>query len=182
MQHDATDYKAISRTNRTSHIEQDSENDDAASDIFREDHEEDVSGLKSPSDDSVNPGSRKRKRSPTRGRVIDARSRPPVPTYLIKMSKKASIQQRALDWLYDSGKTHFKSIHKTLLTQWGVKADYWGTCVLLPEDWRAINPVDLMAIFRDHEVPPTGTGRAWYAYSDHVTTLARAVAWFSDKK
>ena len=182
MHKDGTEYNTAPHINWTVHPEQDSVTGDAASDIFEQDHDEDLSGLQSPSEDSGGPGSRKRKRSPTRSRVIDARSKPAVPTYIVKMSKKTHGQQRALDWLYASGRAHLNSVHETFLAQWGVKAKHWGTCVLLPEDWKAMDPVDLMAVYRDYPPPPNGSGRAWYAYSDHATSLARAVAWFSDRK
>ena len=190
LQNDTAKYKATSQTHWTKFLEQDSENDleqdsehnDAASNVPEQDHEGGTSGLYSPTDDGAKPRSRKRKRSPTRGRVVDACVKLAVPTYLVKMSKKTLGQQRALSWLHDSGKARFDVVHETLLAQWGVKAGHWGTCVLLPEDWRAMNPVDLMAIFREYKPPPTGKGRAWYCFSDHATTMARAAAWFSDKR
>lgn len=67
-----------------------------------------------------------------------------------------------------------------LLAQWGVKADHRGTCVLLPEDWKALNPEDLMAVFKNHKPPTGGSSRAWYAYSDHATSMARAHGWYED--
>ena len=91
--------------------------------------------------------SRKRKRSTDRERVIDARLRENVPTYLVKRSKKTPGQQRGLDWLLAAGKAHFDDYHKMLLAQWGVKAGHRGTCVLLPKDWKAMNPTDLKEVF-----------------------------------
>ena len=78
---------------------------------------------------------------------MDARTKPAVPSYLVKMSKKIPGQQRALDWLYESGRAYLNNTLDMILAQWGVKVNYWGTCVLLPEEWRAMNLVDLMAIF-----------------------------------
>lgn len=50
--------------------------------------------------------------------------------------------------------------------------------MLLPEDWKALDPVDLMEAFDDHQPPSKGSGRAWYSFSDHGTTLAQAAAWY----
>ena len=113
-----------------------------------------------------------------RGRTIDARLKTAVPTYLVKRSKKTPGQQRGLDWLTNAGKAHFDGTLETLLAQWGVKPSHQGTCVLLPEDWKAMDPIDLMTVFRDHKPPAGGSSRAWYACSDHATTLARARAWY----
>ena len=92
--------------------------------------------------------SRKRKRSTERGRTVDARLKTAVPTYLVKRSKKTPEQQRGLEWLSASGKAHFDDNHEMLLAQWGVKAGHRGTCVLLPEDWKALDPIDLMTTFQ----------------------------------
>lgn len=126
--------------------------------------------------------SRKRKRSADRGRVTDARLREDVLTYLIKRSKKTPEQQRGLDWLSAAGKAYFDDYHEMLLAQQGVKAGHCGTCVLLPEDWKAMNPTDLMKVFQDHELLSRGSNRAWYSYSDHATTLARALAWYGEPR
>lgn len=160
-----------SQTDGTSQSEQDLESDEAPSDT-----EECGSELGTPNED---PGytNRKRKRSPVRGRVIDAGRKTAVPIYLVKRSKKTSGQQRGLDWLTAAGKARFDDTMERLLAQWGVKTDHRGTCVLLPEDWKALDPVELMAIFDDHQLPSGGASRAWYSYSDHATSLARAAAW-----
>ena len=124
---------------------------------------------------------RKRKRSTDKGRTVDARLKTAVPTYLVKQSKKTkktSGQQRGLEWLSASGKAHFDDNHEMLLAQWGVKAEHRGTCVLLPEDWKALDPIDLMTTFQNYKPPSRGSSRAWYSYSDHATSLARAAAWY----
>ena len=59
-----------------------------------------------------------------------------------------------------------------------MKAGHRGTCVLLPEDWKAMDPVDLMTTFQNYKPPEGGSSRAWYSYADHATTVARAVAWY----
>ena len=123
-------------------------------------------------------GGRKRKRSTENSRTVDARFKSAVPTYLVKQSKKTLGQQRGLEWLSASGKAHFDDNHEMLLGQWGVKAGHRGICVLLPEDWKALDPIDLMTTFPNYKPPSRGSSRAWYSYSDHATTLARTAAWY----
>ena len=165
-----------SHTDWTDGFEPDSESDETASDSSEPDLEEHASGHETLSED---PGCtcRKRKRPRVTGRTIDADRKADVPTYRVKRSKKTPGQQRGLDWLSAAGKAHFDNTLEVLLAQWGVKAGHRGTCVLLPEDWKALEPVELMAIFQNHELP-SGSGRAWYSYSDHATSLGRAAAWF----
>ena len=162
---DTADWRTPSENDRTYRFEQEMESDEA------------TSGLGTPTDSSNQTG-RKRKRSDVRGRTTDARFKDEVPMYPVKRSKKYPNQQRGLGWLSGPGKEHFDSTHASILAQWGVKADHWGTCVLLPEDWKALDPVDLMAMFQDYDPPGNKSSRAWYAYSDHATTLARAAAWY----
>ena len=192
-QSDAVEYWTPSQTDdSTSQFEQDFESnkaeideaeidgagtDEAASDLADPYREEYMSRLQTSSEDSSG-ASRKRKRSIDRGRTIDARLKAAVLTYPVKRSKKTPGQQRGIDWLTTSGKAHFESTLETLLAQWGVKPRHHGTCVLLPEDWKAMDPIDLMTVFRDHKPPSSGSSRAWYAYSDHATTLTRARAWY----
>ena len=152
--------------------EQDLDSDKATSDT-----EESRSELRTSNEDPDR-ASRKRRRSGDRGRIIDADRKIAVPTYLVKRSKKTRGQQRGLDWLTTAGKAHCDATMETLLAQWGVKAEHRGTCVLLPEDWKALDPVELMTIFDDHQLPSGGASRAWYSYSDHATSLARAAAWY----
>ena len=176
-QTNATEHGTLSsHTDWTDGFESDSESDETASDTFEPDIEEHASGHETLSE---GPGCtcRKRKRPRVTGRTIDADRKADVPTYRVKRSKKTPGQQRGLDWLSAAGKDHFDNTLEVLLAQWGVKAGHRGTCVLLPEDWKALEPVDLMAIFQNHELP-SGSGRAWYSYSDHATSLGRAAAWF----
>ena len=112
--------------------------------------------------------------------MLDAEKKDATPTYQVKRSKKTPGQQRGLDWLTAAGKAHFEKTYEMLLAQWGVKADHRGTCVLLPEDWKALDPEYLMTIFQDHKPPSGGSSRAWYAYADHATSMARARGWYED--
>ena len=176
-QSDAAGSRTPSDTDRTCRFEQEIESDEASRYSLELSLEGDTSGLGTPTDSS-NRTCRKRKRSDATGRTIAARVRAEVPTYLVKRSKKIPGQQRGLGWLSASGKEHFDSTHASLLAQWGVKAGHLGTCVLIPEDWKALDSAEIMAIFHDRKLPPPGSGRAWYSYSDHATSLGRAAAWY----
>lgn len=176
---DASSYWTPLQSESASPVEPDFEEDETRSiglelDSYREEH---MSRLLASSEDSSGV-SRKRKRLTERGRTVDARLKAAVPTYLVKRSKKTPEQQRGLAWLSASGKAHFNDNHGMLLAQWGVKAGHRGTCVLLPEDWKAMDPIDLMTTFENYNPPSGGSSRAWYSYSDHATTLARAAAWY----
>ena len=114
------------------------------------------------------------------GRILDAERKDATPKYPVKRSKKTPGQRRELDWLTAAWKTHFERTYEMLLAQWGVKADYRGTCVLLPKDWKAMDPEDLMAVIQDHKPPSGGSSRAWYSYSDYATSLARARRWYEE--
>lgn len=144
-------------------------------DSYREEH---MSRLSASSEDSSGV-SRKRKRSTERGRTVDARLTTAVPTYLVKRSEKTPEQQRGLEWLSASGKAHFDDNHEMLLAQWGVKTGHRGTCVLLPENWKALDPIDLMTTFQNYKTPSGGSSRAWYSYSvrscDHFGSSCRLV-------
>lgn len=178
---DAVEEGTPLQTDSTGQFEQDFESEDTASDTYNPYREEETSQVQETSERSIDT-SRKRKRSNDRGRVFEAMRKPDVPTYQVKRSKKTPGQQRGLEWLSASGKAHFDETYEMFLAQWGIKAGHRGTCVLLPEDWKALDPVDLMATFQDHKPPPGGSSRAWYAYSDHATSLARAVAWYGEPR
>ena len=176
-QSDAVEYWTPFQTDvSTSQSEREFEIDEAASDIADPYREEYMSRLQTSSEGSI--ASKKRKGLIDRGRTIDARLKTAVPTYLVKRSKKTPGQQRGIGWLTNAGKAHFEGTLETLLAQWGVKPSHHGTCVLLPEDWKAMDPIDLMTVFRDYQPPASGSNRAWYTYSDHATALARARAWY----
>ncbi len=123
--------------------------------------------------------SKKRRRSSTfNGRAYLARSRPIMPSYSVKQSKNMAAQQRGLEWLTGSGKSYFNSKFEHHLAQWGVRVGHTGTCVLLPEAWKAMQPMELLRVFENNDIHLRGMGRAQYSHSDHATTLARAAAWF----
>ena len=165
------------QVNATRRFDSDFEMDETASDASGLYREGNVTRSQISSDESIGT-SRKRGRSGDRGRTIDVTRRTDVSSYLVKRSKKTPGQQRGLDWLSAAGKAHLDDRHQRYLAQWGVKAGHRGTSVQSPEDWKAMDPEDLMAIFQEYEPPAGGSSRAWYAYSDHATSLARAAAWY----
>ena len=164
-------------TNWTDRFESDSESEDEiASDIFEADLEESTSSHETLSED-LGCTCKKHKRPRDTSRTIGADRKADIPMYRVKRSKKTPGQQRGLDWLSAFGKAHFDDTLEVLLAQWRVKARHRGTCVLLPEDWKALKPVELMANFQNYKLPSV-SGRAWYSYLDHATSLGRAAAWF----
>ncbi len=111
-------------------------------------------------------------------RVADARRRQSIPKYEVKQSKKIPGQQRGLAWLEKQSKIRFEAHFASILAQWGVKDTHKGTCVLLPEDWKSLDPVLLSNLFAPEKCSLAASGRFSYEYSDHVTAFARAVAWY----
>ncbi|KAL8838301.1 MAG: hypothetical protein Q9170_002199 [Blastenia crenularia] len=122
----------------------------------------------------------KRKRS-TGGydRVAVSRSAPPMPVYEVKMSTKDPEQPRAHEWRSKLAKKTFDMELDYRLAQWGVNKSHQGTCVLVPEDWRSLDPMTLMGLFDLENCPSAQAPRLRYQYDDHCTAFARALAWFS---
>ncbi|KAL8668255.1 MAG: hypothetical protein Q9202_000233 [Teloschistes flavicans] len=104
---------------------------------------------------------------------------PLMPQYITRESRKTPGQPKGIDWLTQDAKTKFDATYESLLASWGVTTQYWGTCVLVPEDWRFCNPLDLMALFSVDNVPSVASPRAWYSHADHGTSLVRAKVWYS---
>lgn len=115
-------------------------------------------------------------------RSLQASVKDVVPSYPVKESKKFPGQLRGIDWLKKEAMVKFQNFYQGLLTQWGVAPGYTGTCVLVPEAYRPLEPLDIMAkIIQDEEsYARPGTPRAFFAMYDHGTTVARALAWFSE--
>lgn len=72
------------------------------------------------------------------GRTSRAIYRQAVPTYRVKQSKKVHGQQEGINWLTHAAKLRFEQHYETLLARWGVKPSHQGTCILLPESWKAL--------------------------------------------
>ncbi|KAL9042665.1 MAG: hypothetical protein Q9180_000434 [Flavoplaca navasiana] len=104
--------------------------------------------------------------------------RPALPQYEPRMSKTVPGQPRALDWLTEEGKVRFTEVEDAIHSQWGRSNHYRSTCLLLCEDWRHSDPLDLMALFSPDNMPPVGSPRAKYSYKDHGVAFTRAKVWF----
>ena len=142
-----------------------------------------VSDSEVDSDPIVATTGRKRKLSHSNAsRPLQASNSDMLPSYPVKRSKKFADQQRGIDWLKTEAKTKFEHFYRTLLARWGVAPGYTGTCVLVPEAYRALEPLEIMGtIIQDQEkyaVP--GTPRSFFSMYDHATTMVRALAWFSE--
>lgn len=124
-------------------------------------------------------GRKRRWSTVSNGRCFEALRKDHMPIYEVKMSKRIRDQHRGLDWRTKIAQTTFNKSYESLLARWGVKSGHKGTCVLVPEDWKPLDPLDVMALFSRENMPSESSSRAWYSYSDHGTSLARALVWFS---
>lgn len=57
---------------------------------------------------------------------------------------------------------------------------YHGTCVLVPETWKNLDPMLLVQLFDLENCPNAQSKRLRYQYADHCTTFARSLAWFTE--
>ena len=112
-------------------------------------------------------------------RILFSRTAPPMPHYDIKMSSKIPDQPKGLEWRSAAAKKFFEDHHNHRLAEWGVKPTHKGTCVLVPEDWKNLDPMNLLDLFDLDNCPTAQTTRLRYQYGDHCTSYARALAWFS---
>ncbi|KAL8657101.1 MAG: hypothetical protein Q9226_002253 [Calogaya cf. arnoldii] len=101
----------------------------------------------------------------------------PLPIYDVPSSRKAA-QIKALAWTTQAAKEKFRSVYEALLARWGVSFRHTGTCILLPEDWRFSNALDLMALFTPENCPKRDASRASYSHASFGTSLVRAKVWF----
>ena len=102
-----------------------------------------------------------------------------MPSYEIRLSRRTLDQSKGLDWLTQTTKKKFDNTYETLLTRWGVTSRHTRICVLVSEDWRFSNSLDLMTLFSIDNVPSASSSRAWYSYADHETSLIRAKVWYA---
>lgn len=102
-----------------------------------------------------------------------------MPIYDIKQSSKIPGQIRAYDWL---SRAASKALHKELLyrlAQWGVSEFHDGTYILVPEKWKNLDPMDILAMSDLENCPSGQSPRLRYQYSDHCVSFARALGWFT---
>ena len=126
---------------------------------------------------------RKRKLSQdTTSRSLSALNSDALVSDPVKKLKRVPNQQRGIDWLKEAARTEFMDFHRSLLAQWGVGPGYTGTCVLVPEAYRDLKPLDIMAkVLRDGDSLATpGTPHVKFSMYDYETTVVRALAWYSE--
>lgn len=99
-------------------------------------------------------------RSVLKPKWVGSASREKMPEYDIKLSKEDPDQQRAIMWMTGRGKQHFDQHFGSILAQWGVAPTHKGTCISLPADWAALDPIALMEIFKYSKCPLADTERA----------------------
>ncbi|KAI1357831.1 hypothetical protein F5Y08DRAFT_346332 [Xylaria arbuscula] len=67
------------------------------------------------------------------------------------------------------------------MASWGVKATHSGTCIVWPQDWQALDPETVAGLLTFENTPLIDSDQKKLCkYDDHMTTLARAVAWFAN--
>ena len=134
---------------------------------------------------SVTVAATERKRKLSYGnasRPLQALTSDLLPSYPAKRSKKVREQQRGIDWLKREAMLKFGDFYRELLARWGVAVGHTGTCVLVPEAYKALEPVEVMQTITQGEekYAPPGGPRAFFSMYDHGTTVVRALAWFSE--
>lgn len=123
---------------------------------------------------------RKRKLSCTGyDRIAWSRRAPPVPSYDVKLSSKFDGEMKGSEWLCPAAKKTFDHEHVRRLAEWGVTQGHSGTCILVPEDWRSLDPMQLVDLFDLDNCPLAQVSRLRYQYADHSTSYVRARAWFA---
>lgn len=70
-----------------------------------------------------------------------------MPEYKVKQSKKKPGQQKAIEWLTGYAKAQFDSHLSKIAGQWGVKSTHQGSCILVPADWAALDPIVVLEQF-----------------------------------
>ncbi|KAL9034399.1 MAG: hypothetical protein Q9180_005428, partial [Flavoplaca navasiana] len=132
------------------------------------------------------PGSTVVSRAPSTAEVVSStneamvldESRPLLPRYEIRLSKTTPGQPKALDWLTTEGKAKFTEFEDAILNRWGQSRGHRSTCLLVCEDWRHSDPLDIMALFSLDNIPAVGSPRAKFSYKDHGVSFVRAKVWF----
>ena len=111
-------------------------------------------------------------------RIAHARLDPPMPSYKPQLSTQIPNQMKGIEWLSNKAKGLFEEELTFRLAQWGVDRSHKGTCVLVPEDWKSLDPMDLLPIFDIENSPTAQAARLRYNHADHGTAFARAKVWF----
>ncbi|KAL8854852.1 MAG: hypothetical protein Q9221_000358 [Calogaya cf. arnoldii] len=120
---------------------------------------------------------RHRKNAYAKSRAAIALIKAPIPAYSIKLSKVIPDQERAVSWIMSTTRNKFREMFEILHSSWGVGPDHKGTCVMVTEATKAIDPVDIMRSFHKYATPTSNDDRATWGSGDHSTTIARAAVW-----
>ncbi|KAL8970065.1 MAG: hypothetical protein Q9197_004015 [Variospora fuerteventurae] len=72
---------------------------------------------------------------------------PSLPLYECRISRRYPGQMKAQSWLKQPAGAYFSGALRALLAGWGVTPQHTGTCVLILEDQRHSQPLDLIAFF-----------------------------------
>ncbi|KAI1455683.1 hypothetical protein F4805DRAFT_459516 [Annulohypoxylon moriforme] len=124
-----------------------------------------------------------------------------MPTYEVKLSKSQP-HQKAIEWLSCAARDVLHARVADIMGSWGVGPSHSGTCVLWPQDWAMLRPSAIVDLLSFESCPLIDSDRAVrmradaplelaearrslqrlqiFKHSDHVTSLARAIAWFGE--
>ncbi|ETS81475.1 hypothetical protein PFICI_06477 [Pestalotiopsis fici W106-1] len=113
--------------------------------------------------------------------ILRERYQEDMPSYDVKQSKVFQAQQKAACWILQKGKEHFDSWIAGLTTAWGASpsASQSSICISCPQDWVGLQPREIADVLNESNWPLASSGRLMFKYSDHTTTAARAIAWYS---
>lgn len=104
----------------------------------------------------------------------------PVPSYIVKRSRPAPLQQCALSWLSQKTKARVDRTINRLMRLWGASPDYTASCILVPAKWKSRNPAQVLDKLTIQDFTAINSTRLELKADDHQTSFARAAAWFSD--
>lgn len=106
--------------------------------------------------------------------------RQPMPSYIVKRSRPAPLQQCALSWLSQKTKARVDRTISRLMRSWGAPPDYTASCILVPAKWKSRNPAQVLNELNMQDFAAINSTRLELKADDHQTSFARAAAWFSD--
>lgn len=144
---------------------------------------DELAGLPMCEDSHSHTSGNKRKRSTDDFRGADrltiSRLAAPMPIYGVKISTKIKGQPKGLEWRSSAAKNTFDMEYSRRRAEWGVNLTHVGTCILVPEDWKNVDPLEMLKLFDLENCPSGQAPRLRFCYSDHGTAFARALAWFA---
>ena len=81
--------------------------------------------------------------------------------------------------IMDPARNTFQRYHTDLLAKWGVKPMHKSSCILVPQEWRNQDPLDLMYRFSPENCPNSNSIRLSYTLERQSKVFTRYCAWFS---